>query len=135
MVPGASILIVSCEATSRDRVAEIVRRCGFQPTLCPTLSDAQTLIASGSFHCVFCSDTLPDCNLVSALKTLSAVTCGTPVIVLSHLADWEACLEALNAGAFDYVACPPDAFETERILRIALGQTPHQPRRASGAAA
>jgi DNA-binding NtrC family response regulator len=135
MVPGISILIVSCDATSRDRVAEVVRRCGFQPVLCPSLSDARALIARGLFQCVFCSDTLPDCNLASALEVLSAETGGTPVIVLSHVADWEACLKALNAGAFDYVACPPDALEAERILRVALGQTPRQPRKASGAAA
>jgi DNA-binding NtrC family response regulator len=134
MVPIVSILIVSSEPASRDRVAEIVLRCGFRPVLCPALSDARALSAGESFQCVFCSDALPDGDLAYALKILSSVTNGAPVIVLSHLADWGACLEALNAGAFDYVACPPDAFETERIIRVALGLAP-QPGRVSGAAA
>jgi DNA-binding NtrC family response regulator len=56
------------------------------------------------------------------------------VIVLSHLADWDAYMKALGAGAFDYIACPPDPVEAERILRLALAQNP-PPRRASSTAA
>jgi DNA-binding NtrC family response regulator len=65
---------------------------------------------------------------------LASSTGGAPVIVLSHLADWDAYMRALSAGAFDYIACPPDPVETERILRLALAQNP-PPRRASRTAA
>jgi DNA-binding NtrC family response regulator len=43
------------------------------------------------------------------------------VIALSHLAEWDACVDAFSAGAFDYIACPPNPNETERVLRSALG--------------
>jgi len=46
-----------------------------------------------------------------------------PVIVLSRLADWDAYLSAICAGAFDYIACPPDPAETERILLAALSRS------------
>jgi DNA-binding NtrC family response regulator len=65
---------------------------------------------------------------------LSSATGGIPVIVLSHLADWDAYIRALSAGAFDYIACPPEPVEAERILRLALDQNP-PPRRASRTAA
>ena len=68
------------------------------------------------------------------MRVLAAATGGLPVIVLSHLADWDAYMRALGAGAFDYIACPPDAAEAERILRLALEQSP-PPRRASRTAA
>jgi DNA-binding NtrC family response regulator len=53
--------------------------------------------------------------------------------VLSHLADWDAYMRALSAGAFDYIACPPDTAEAERILRLALERNP-PPRHARTAA-
>jgi DNA-binding NtrC family response regulator len=68
------------------------------------------------------------------LKVLSSATGGIPVIVLSHLADWDAYMTALSAGAFDYIACPPERIETERILRHALNQN-LRARRASPNAA
>ena len=42
------------------------------------------------------------------------------MIALSHLWEWDSCVEAISAGAFDYIACPPDSKETERVLRLAL---------------
>jgi hypothetical protein len=41
---------------------------------------------------------------------------------------------ALSAGAFDYIACPPEPVESERILRLALRCNP-QPRGAFRTAA
>jgi DNA-binding NtrC family response regulator len=48
------------------------------------------------------------------------LTGGIPVIVISCIADWEAYMKAISAGAFDYIAFPPDPVESERILRLAL---------------
>jgi hypothetical protein len=31
-------------------------------------------------------------------------------------------MKALSAGAFDYIACPPEPIETERIVRLALSK-------------
>lgn len=101
---------------------------------CASLTDARARIEEQAFQFVLCSDDLPDCNLRTAVRVLAAATGGVPVIVLSHLADWDAYMRALGAGAFDYIACPPDPAESERILRLALEQNP-PPRRASHTAA
>ena len=100
---------------------------------CASLTDARACIEGRAFQFVLCSDDLPDCNLRTAVRVLTAATGGAPVIVLSHLADWDAYMKALSAGVFDYIACPPDPVETERILRLALAQNP--PPRASQTAA
>jgi DNA-binding NtrC family response regulator len=93
-----------------------------QSVICCSLTDARSLIGRQTFQFVLYDDDLPDCNLRTSLKVVSSATGGVPVIVLSHLADWDAYLKALSSGAFDYIACPPERVETERILRIALGQ-------------
>jgi len=44
--------------------------------------------------------------------------------VLSRFDEWDHYLAALRAGAFDYIVCPPDFAETERIVWSAIGHTP-----------
>jgi DNA-binding NtrC family response regulator len=127
-------LIVSSDPLQCERTGEIARRLGLQSIRCASLTDARARIEEQTFQFVLCSDDLPDCNLRTAVRVLTSSTGGAPVIVLSHLADWDAYMRALSAGAFDYIACPPDPVETERILRLALAQHP-PPHRASRTAA
>ena len=134
MLSALPILIVCSDAIHRDKTVEIVQRVGLQSVACSSLNDARALVDRQSFQFVLCNDDLPDCNLRTALRVLSTSTGGIPVIVISHLADWDAFMRALSAGAFDYIACPPEPVETERILRLALGQNP-APRRGSRTAA
>lgn len=134
MFNSCHVLIVSSDRGQRDTIQQIAGRLGLQSVTCDSLTAARARIEAQTFQSVFCSDDLPDCALRTAVSVLNAATRGAPVIVLSHLADWDAYMRALAAGAFDYVACPPDPAETERILRAALSQNP-PPRRASHTAA
>jgi DNA-binding NtrC family response regulator len=131
---SCQVLIVSSNPNYCEKTEEIARRLGLQSISCDSLTDARARIEEQTFQFVLCSDDLPDCNLRTAVRVLTSSTGGAPVIVLSHLADWDAYMRALSAGAFDYIACPPDPVETERILRLALAQNP-PPRRASRTAA
>jgi signal transduction histidine kinase/DNA-binding NarL/FixJ family response regulator len=64
--------------------------------------------------------TLPDSKGLEALHRLRAASPQTPVIVLSGVADQVLALEALRAGAQDYVLKPPpDGPTFARILRYA----------------
>ena len=128
------MLIVSSDPLQCEKTDEIARRLGLQTIHCASLTDARGCIEKQTFQLVLCSDDLPDCNLRTAVSVLTSSTGGAPVIVISHLADWDAYMRALSAGAFDYIACPPELIEAERILRLALAQNP-PPRRASRTAA
>jgi len=124
MLSSFPVLIVCSDSAQGDKTAELARDMGLKSISCSSLTDARTLIDRHTFQLILCADDLPDCNLRTSLKVLSSATGGVPVVVLSHLAEWEAYVTALSAGAFDYIACPPDPIETERILRLALGQEP-----------
>jgi DNA-binding NtrC family response regulator len=132
MLNSSEVLIVTTDSLRCEKAEEIVRHLGLQFTTCGSLTEARASTIDNIFRFVLCSDDLPDCNLRTAVRVLTASTDGAPVIVLSHLADWEAYLRALAAGAFDYIACPPDVNEAERILRLALAHNP--PPRASRSA-
>jgi DNA-binding NtrC family response regulator len=131
---SSRVLIVSADPLQCQKTEEIVRRLELQSVSCASLTDARARTEEQAFQFVLCGDDLPDCNLRTAVRVLTSSTGGAPVIVLSHLADWDAYMRALSAGAFDYIACPPDPVETERILRLALAQNP-PPNRASRTAA
>ncbi|HEV7596369.1 MAG TPA: ATP-binding protein [Gemmatimonadaceae bacterium] len=65
--------------------------------------------------------TLPDARGLEALHRIREAAPGTPVIVLSGIADQALALEALRAGAQDYVMKPPPEGQTlARILRYAV---------------
>ena len=134
MFNSCQALIVSSDPLQREKIEEIARHLGLQSLSCASLTDARARIEEQAFQFVLCSDELPDCNLRTAVRVLTSSTGGAPVIVLSHLAEWDAYMRALSAGAFDYIACPPDPMETERILRLALAQNP-PPYRATRTAA
>jgi len=112
-------LIICSDGESRERVIATTQKCGLGPVSCSNLDDARFLLARQRCAIVFCSDTLPDGDFRAVIRTARSV----PVIVLSRVAEWEPYLLAINAGAFDYIACPPDLVETERILWIALNES------------
>jgi DNA-binding NtrC family response regulator len=134
MFKSCQVLVVASDSLQYENIEKIARQLGLQSIRCASLTDARARVDEQAFQFVLCSDELPDCNLRTAVRVLTASTGGAPVIVLSHLADWEAYMRALGAGAFDYIACPPDPVEAERILRLALAQNP-PPQRASRTAA
>ena len=92
--------------------------------------EARRLLEHRRFKVVFCSDCLPDGEYAEVIKAAKP----TPVIVLSRLAEWESYLTALQAGAFDYVACPPYQLEVDRVLSTALNEQSHPMRRGASAA-
>jgi DNA-binding NtrC family response regulator len=116
------VLIVSSNPFHRDQIAELIRRCKLRPILAPSLHDARSILLEAHPLIVFCSDELSDSSLQDAIRTLRSES-GVPVIALSRRAEWAPCLEACSAGAFDYIACPPDLKESRRVLGRALGQS------------
>ena len=124
MLESRQVLIASSDPQYREKLDEIARGLGLHSVACASLLDARAQIDQQTFRVVLCADDLPDCNLRMAVRVLAAATGGIPVIVLSHLADWDAYIRALDAGAFDYIVCPPEPAEAERILRLAMGMHP-----------
>lgn len=119
MLDGKQVLIIGTEEDSRERIIATTYKCGLSPVSCSTLGEARSLLARQYFHIVFCNDNLPDGDFRAVIRSARS----SPVIVLSRLAEWEPYLAAINAGAFDYIACPPEPIETERILWFALRES------------
>lgn len=115
------VLIVSANPFHRDQIAELARRCRLRPVVAPSLADARLILGEVHPLLIFCGDDLNDSSLGHSIETLRSES-GVPVIALSRLAEWDPCVAAFCAGAFDYIACPPDPKETRRVMRLALDQ-------------
>lgn len=115
------VLIVSSNPVHREQIAELASTCKLRSVLAPSLADARLILANMDPLLVFCSDELNDSSLRDSIEMLRAES-GVPVIALSHLAEWDSYMKACSAGAFDYIACPPEPKEARRVLRSALGQ-------------
>lgn len=130
----APVLVIGCGGETMEAVLATIRKCGLRAVHCADLSEARTLMAQEDFGAVFCSDTLLAGNSGALIRTLRESGPAAPVIILSHFADWDAYLTAIGAGAFDFIACPPDPKETERILWAALQESSSMHRMAHASA-
>jgi two-component system, NtrC family, response regulator PilR len=117
MISIEQVLVISPEIEHHGKINAAVNKCGLSSFCCKKFDEAQLVLTKHRFSVVFCHDTLPDGDF----RIVVAAANPTPVVVLSRFAEWDHYLAALRAGAFDYIACPPDPAETERIVRSAIG--------------
>ncbi len=112
-------LLISPDTNHYRGLAPLASRCGLHLIFSATLRNARPLLARDRFSVIFCSDRTDGCTVPMLLQSLRVAAPDIPVIVLSRHNEWAACLHAMRAGAFDYVAWPPEPAETERIVRLA----------------
>lgn len=130
MLPGKSILILCPEDESRVKLVASILTLGLQPLCSTSCGEAQSLLERHKFSAILCNDTLEDGDYRDVIKAATPI----PVIVLSRFAEWGPYLAALKAGAFDYIACPPERAEVDRILSLALNEHSLPLARAASAA-
>lgn len=135
-MPRASlVLIIGGERDHREKLADRVSRCGLRPICCETIADAQALMARQQFSAVFFEDSLPDGDFRIVIGEMGRTVSKAPVVIVSRRDDWDAYLAAVGAGAFDFVAFPPNPGELERVLRAALGESKRSDRTVAKSAA
>ena len=117
VIGSEHVLVISPEAHHHEKISQAVQRCGLRSMHCTKTVEARSFLAQQRVRMVFCHDTLPDGDF----RAVVAVANPTPVVVLSRFAEWDYYIAALRAGAFDYMACPPDPAEAERIVCSAIG--------------
>ncbi|HMD06818.1 MAG TPA: hypothetical protein VKH63_04740 [Candidatus Acidoferrum sp.] len=116
MVGINQVLVISPEKEHHEKISAAMNKCGLSSIRCKKFDEARIFMTTQKFGVVFCHETLPDGDFRGVLSAAKA----TPVVVLSRFAEWDHYLAALRAGAFDYIACPPDSAETERIMWSAM---------------
>ncbi|NOQ29601.1 MAG: homeostatic response regulator transcription factor HsrA [Helicobacteraceae bacterium] len=102
------ILIIEDEVTLNKMLAEGLKEYGYQSDVVETLKDGEYYLDIRNYDLVLMDWMLPDGNGVDIIGNIKTNTPKTNVIVLSARDDNASEIEALKAGADDYVRKPFD---------------------------
>lgn len=123
-VPVGRALIASCDPRGHEEFVRALGRCGLQPVPASTLTQARELLLHDRFSMILCEETIAGGSYREILRHVGGFAARIPVVVFSRMADWDRYLEAMRAGAFDYVANPCSAVEIESVVKRALRVVP-----------
>ncbi len=102
------ILIIEDEVTLNKMLAEGLKEYGYQSDVVETLKDGEYYLDIRNYDLVLMDWMLPDGNGVDIIGDIKSKTPKTVVVVLSARDDNESEIEALKAGADDYIRKPFD---------------------------
>jgi DNA-binding NtrC family response regulator len=116
--PPASLLLVDDDDAFRHVLARELGRLGYEVATADSGAAALERIAAGEPDVVLLDLRLPDRDGLEVLEAIRATSPGTDVIMLTGHGSIDTAIQAVRAGAFDYVAkpCPLDELEV-RIQR------------------
>ncbi|HXF95232.1 MAG TPA: sigma-54 dependent transcriptional regulator [Gemmatimonadales bacterium] len=109
-------LIVDDEATLRDSCASVLAHDGFAVMTSATGNEARALLARRAFHIVLLDWYLNDVPGIELLRTAMAANPGTRVIVMTGKPSVDSSVEALGAGAWEYLPKPFSATQLEILV-------------------
>jgi two-component system OmpR family response regulator len=102
------ILIIEDEVTLSKTLAEGLKEYGYQNDIAENLNDGRYYLDIRNYDLVLMDWMLPDGNGIELIPEIKEKRSKTAVIVLSARDDKESEIEALKAGADDYVKKPFD---------------------------
>ena len=120
MTEARSALIVDDEHDIRELLVLTLGRMGLRTDTAATLSAAQQMLASGKYDLCLTDMRLPDGSGLELVSDISTRFPETPVAMITAYGNVEAAVEALKAGAFDFVSKPVDINVLRGLVRQAL---------------
>ena len=114
------ILIVDDEPVMGSSLAKHLAAWGHEPVLAATAAEARAAFRPGAFAAVLLDLRLPDGDGVSLLRVLREEDPDVPVLMMSAYGTVEAAVEAVKAGAVDFVTKPIQTAHLRHVLDRAL---------------
>ena len=119
------LLVVDDEPDLRTLYELTLVREGYDVRVAATLQEAWQLLGEGAFHAVITDLRLPDGTGLDLLRRLDEASRPERVIVITAYASAENAVEALKAGAYDYLTKPVDLRQLRSVVSSALGREQH----------
>jgi two-component system response regulator PilR (NtrC family) len=119
-----SLLVVDDEPDLRTLYELTLLREGYDVESAASVDDAWQRLSSRTYSAVITDMRLPDGTGLDLLKRLDAAKRREKAIVITAYGSAEGAVEALKAGAFDYLTKPVDLRQFRSVVASALGRTP-----------
>lgn len=115
------ILVVDDERTLRESCASVLRYEGYEVSLCGRGEDARDLVRRGTFDIVLLDLYMSDVSGMELLRSCLEVRASTIAIMITGNPSVDTSLQALRAGAWDYLPKPFSATH----LQVLIGRAAH----------
>jgi len=130
-------LIVDDEPDIRELLDITLGRMNIDCMAAPDLGSARRLLSEQSFDLCLTDMRLPDGSGIELVELIGKKLPQLPVAVITAHGNMESAVQALKAGAFDFVSKPVDLQILRRLVQTALkleqGETVLQPAKKDGA--
>ena len=120
MAETRSALVVDDERDIRELLVMTLGRMGLRCDTASSVGDARAQLAHNSYDLCLTDMRLPDGSGMEIVAEISQKHPNTPVAMITAFGNVEAAVEALKAGAFDFVAKPVDLTVLRDLVRHAL---------------
>src|SRR5512143_1301621 len=117
-----SILIIDDEATLRESLGRLLTREGYAVTTAGSGEDALRLMGETGFDLVISDIFLPGMDGIEVLRNIKDKNPEQLVVMITAFASLETAVEALRAGAYDYIMKPFIHDEIRLLVMSALSQ-------------
>jgi DNA-binding NtrC family response regulator len=114
------LLIIDDEVSLRDFLGIVFEEEGWRVEAAATLGEARAAIAKREPDVVLCDLMLPDGSGIDLLHDIKAQNPSIAFIMITAHTSTKTAVEALKAGALDYIAKPFDIEELKIIVRKAV---------------
>jgi two-component system response regulator PilR (NtrC family) len=115
-----NLLIVDDEASLRDFLSIVFEEDGWHVDAAASVASARIAVAKSEPDLILCDLMLPDGSGIDLLREVKASSPSVAVIMITAHTSTKSAVEALKAGAFDYIAKPFDIDELKIIVRNAV---------------
>jgi len=122
-----SLLVVDDEPDLRTLYELTLLREGYDVESAASVDDAWQRLSSRTYSAVITDMRLPDGSGLDLLKRLETAKRREKAIVITAYGSAEGAVEALKAGAFDYLTKPVDLRQFRSVVASALGRAPAAP--------
>jgi DNA-binding NtrC family response regulator len=115
------VLVIDDELALRQIIAATVRRAGYSVDMASGVKDAATKLVRGDVDLAICDIKMEDGDGVELVRSMKSAGVPTLFIMVTAFASVQTAVEALRAGAMDYMVKPVDS--EELLYRLRQAQT------------
>ncbi len=122
----SKLLVVDDEVFVRELLAEYFTKLNYQVRTAGSAAEALQQVVTESFHVALIDLRMPDGGGIDALRAVRGTADDLSIIIMTGYPTVDSAIEAMRAGAYDYVVKPFRLKELDNIVTKAVAAQRHR---------